>query len=241
MQTPRRLSVVLAFLGAFLGVAVALVAGCSFSSSKSGGPLPDGGTLVKQATDATKNLKSAHLVLTVTGQIAGLPVKNLSGDLTTQPSTAAQGNAQLTYLGQDISADFVVVDGDLYTNALNPGDKTMTDVGPASQVYDPSALLNPDTGVANVLAHFTDAKSEGRDQISGQTAVRIRGKVSADAVNKIVSPFKATAPVPATVWVVETGDHELAQINLEQSTGNSVQMTVSNWNKPMQINKPAGS
>ncbi|OBG39504.1 hypothetical protein A5672_14860 [Mycobacterium alsense] len=237
MQTPRRLSVVLALVG----VAVALVAGCSFSSSKSGGPLPDGGTLVKQATDATKNLKSAHLVLTVTGQIAGLPVKNLSGDLTTQPSTAAQGNAQLTYLGQDISADFVVVDGDLYTNALNPGDKTMTNVGPASQVYDPSALLNPDTGVANVLAHFTDAKAEGRDQVSGQTTVRISGKVSADAVNKIVSPFKATAPVPAKVWVVETGDHELAQINLEQSQGNSVQMTVSNWNKPLQINKPAGS
>jgi lipoprotein LprG len=235
MQTPRRLSVVLAFVS----LATALVAGCTFSSSKSGGPLPDGGTLVKQSADVTKNLKSAHLVLTVTGKIAGLPVKKLTGDLTTSPDTAAQGNAQLTYLGQDIDADFIVAGGDLYTNALNPGDKTMTDVGPASQVYDPSALLNPDTGVANVLAHFSDAKAEGRDQVSGQTAVRISGNVAPDAVNKIVSPFKATNPVPATVWVVESGDHQLAQVSLQQSQGNSLQMTVSNWNKPVQINKPA--
>jgi lipoprotein LprG len=237
MQSPRRLSVVLAFLS----LATALVAGCSFSSSKSGGPLPDGTTLVKQSTDTAKNLKSAHLVLTVTGKIPGLPVKNLTGDLTTSPGTAAQGNALLTYLGQDISADFVIVGGDLYTNALNPADKTMTDVGPASQIYDPSAILNPDSGLANVLANFTDAKAEGRDQVSGQTTVRISGNVSADAVNRILSPFKATQPVPATVWIVESGDHQLAQVNLQHSQGNNIQMTLSNWNQPMQITKPAAS
>lgn len=237
MQTPRRLWAVVAFLS----LATALVAGCSFSSSKSGGPLPDGATLVKQSTDTTKNLKSAHLVLTVNGKIPGLAVRSLTGDLTTSPSTAAQGNAQITLAGQDISADFVVVGGDLYTNALNPGDKTMTDVGPASQVYDPSAILSLDTGLPNVLANFTDAKAEGRDQVSGQTAVRISGKVSADAVNKIASPFKATKPVPATVWIVQTGDHQLAQVQLQQSQGNNVQMTLSNWNQPVHIDKPAAS
>jgi lipoprotein LprG len=203
--------------------------------------LPDATTLVKQSADSTKNLKSAHLVLTVTGKIPGLPVKALTGDLTTSPSTAAQGNAQLTYLGQDISADFVVVDGDLYTNALNPGDKTMTDVGPASQIYDPSALLSPDTGVADVLANFTDAKAEGRDQISGQTTVRVSGNVAPDAVNKIASNFKATKPVPATVWIVESGDHQLAQVSLQYSQGNTIQMTLSNWGQPVQVNKPAAS
>ena len=236
MQTRGRLTAVLASLS----IATALIAGCSFSSSTSGGPLPDGQTLVTQSTNSTKDLKSAHLVLTVTGKIPGLPVKNLTGDLTTNP-TAAQGNAQITYLGQDISADFVVVGGDLYTNALNPGDKTMMDVGPASQVYDPSALLNPDTGVANVLTNFTGAKSQGREQVSGQTTIRITGNVSADAVNKIAAPFKATQPVPATVWIVESGDHQLAQISLQHSQGNSVQMTLSNWNQPVQINKSAAS
>jgi lipoprotein LprG len=237
MQTRHRLLAVLASLT----FATALIAGCSFSSSSGGGPLPDATTLVKQSADATKNLKSAHLVLTVTGKIPGLPVRSMNGDLTTSPSTAARGNAQITYLGQDISADFVVVDGDLYTNALVPGSSTMTDVGPASQVYDPSMILSPDTGLANVLANFTGGKAEGRDTISGQTTVRISGNVSADAVNKIASPFKATNPVPATVWIVESGDHQLAQVSLQYSQGNNVQMTLSNWGQSVQITKPAAS
>jgi lipoprotein LprG len=237
MRTRRRLCAVLAALS----TATVLVAGCSFSSKPGGGPLPDAATLVKQSADTTKNLKSAHLVLTVTGKIPGLPVTNLSGDLTTTPNTAAKGNAKLTYMGQDISADFIVVDGDLYTNVFNPGDKTLTDIGPASQVYDPSAILNPDTGLANVLASFTDAKAEGRDQTSGQTTVRVTGNVSAESVNKIASPFKATKPVPATAWIVENGDHQLAQINLQQSPGNNVQMMLSNWGQQVQITKPAGS
>ncbi len=236
MQTRRRL---VALLAAF-SAATVLIAGCSFSNSTSGGPLPDAGNLVKQSADSTKNLKSAHLVLTVTG-LPALHIKTLSGDLTTSPNTAAKGNAQLNYLGQDISADFVVVDGDLWTNVFNPGDKTLTDIGPASQVYDVSALLSPATGLPNLLANFTDAKAEGREQLSGQSTVRISGNVSADAANKIASPIKATAPVPATVWIVESGDHQLAQINLQPSQGNSVQMTVSNWNQPVQVAKPAAS
>jgi lipoprotein LprG len=237
MQTRRRLSAVLAALS----IATALVAGCSFSSSNSGGPLPDATTLVKQSAETTKNLKSAHLVLTVTGKIPGLPVTKLTGDLTTTPSTAAKGNAQLFFAGNDVSADFVVVDGDLYTNVFNPGDKTLTDVGPASQVYDPSAILNPDIGLANVLANFTDAKAEGRETISGQSAIRISGNVSPDAVNKIASTFKATKPVPATVWLVESGAPQLAQVSLQYSQGNSIQMNLSNWGQPVQITKPAAS
>ena len=237
MQTRRRLLAVFAVLV----LATGLIAGCSFSSSPSGGPLPDAATLVKQSAESTKNVKSAHLVLTVTGKIPGLPVRKLTGDLVTSPNTAAQGTASLNYLGQDIDADFVVIGGDLYTDALNPGDKSMTDVGPASEIYDPSTILSPDIGVADLLANFTDAKAEGRDQISGQTTVRISGNVAPDAVNKIAATFKATKPVPATVWIVETGDHQLAQVSLQYSQGNTIQMTLSNWGQSVQINKPAGS
>ena len=33
-------------------------------------------------------------------------------------------------------------------------------MGPASDIYDLSAILNPDTGLANVLANFSDPKSD---------------------------------------------------------------------------------
>jgi lipoprotein LprG len=231
MQTRRRLLAVLASLS----LATASIAGCSSGSKQSSAPLPDATTLVKQSADTTKNLKSAHLVLTVTGKIPGLPIKTLTGDLTTTPATAAQGNATITLGGSDIQANFAVVDGDLYAT-LTPN--KWSDFGKASDIYDPSQILDPNVGLANVLANFTDAKAEGRDTIGGQSTVRISGNVTADAVNKLASSFNATQPLPTTVWIQETGDHQLVQASLQKSSGNSVQMTLSNWNQPVQVTKP---
>jgi lipoprotein LprG len=47
--------------------------------------------------------------------------------------------------------------------------------------------------------------------------------------------------VPATVWIQETGDHQLVQAQLEKSPGNSVQMTLSNWGEQVQVSKPEGA
>ncbi len=230
MQT-RRLPAVLASLS----IATALFAGCSSGPKQSGAPLPDATTLVKQSADATKNVKSAHLVLKVNGKIPGLPIKVLTGDLTTAPSTAAQGNTTITLGGSDIQIDFVVVDGELYAT-LTPN--KWSDFGKASDVYDVSVLLSPDAGLANLLANFSNAKAESRDTINGQTTVRISGNVSADAVTKIGLPISSGQSLPATVWIQETGDHELVQVSLQKSSGNSVQMTLSNWGESVQVTKP---
>ncbi|QLL09535.1 LppX_LprAFG lipoprotein [Mycobacterium vicinigordonae] len=233
MQTPRRLLAVLAALS----IATTLVAGCSISKKAKGGPLPDAKTLVTQSAEVTKGVKSAHLNLTVTGKIAGLPLKTLSGDLTTTPTTAGKGNARIIVFGSEVEADFVILDGELYTTALSPGQ--WTDVGKIDELlhYDPSAILNPETGVANVVANLNDPKAEGRDMINGQSTIRISGKVNADVVNKL-APLNATGPIPTTVWIQETGDHQLAQVMLDKGSGNSIQMTLSNWNQPVQVTKP---
>ncbi|HSS24490.1 MAG TPA: LppX_LprAFG lipoprotein [Mycobacterium sp.] len=231
MQTRRRISAVLVSLS----IATALIAGCSSGSKQSAAPLPDATTLVKQSSATTKNLKSVHLVLSVQGKVPGLPIKTLNGDLTTSPSTAASGNVQLTLGGADVDANFVVYDSVLYAT-LTPN--KWSDFGKASDIYDVSAILSPDNGLANVLANFSNAKAEGRESINGQTTIRISGNVSADAVNKIAPPLNATQPFPSTVWIQETGDHQLVQANLQKSQGNSVQMTLSNWNQPVQVTKP---
>ena len=231
MQTRHRVLAVLASLS----LTTALIAGCSLGSKPSGAPLPDAATLVKQSSDTTKNVKSVHLVLSVQGKVQGLPIKVLNGDLTTAPSTAASGNVQLTLAGSDIDANFVVYDSVLYAT-LTPN--KWSDFGKASDIYDVSAILSPDNGLANVLANFSDAKAEGRETINGQSTIRISGNVSADAVNKIAPPFNATQRLPSTVWIQETGDHQLVQVGLEKSPGNSVQMTLSNWNQPVTVTKP---
>ena len=231
MQTRRRLTAVLASVS----IVTALIAGCSSGSNQSSAPLPDATTLVKQAGAATRTVTSAHVVLTVQGKVPGLPIKVLTGDLTTTPSTAASGNVKLTLAGSDIDANFVVYDSTLYAT-LTPN--KWSDFGKASDIYDVSVILNPAAGLANALDNFTDAKAEGRETINGQPTIRISGNVSADAVNKLAPPFSASQPVPSTVWIQENGDHQLVQANLQKSSGNSVQITLSNWNQPVTVTKP---
>jgi lipoprotein LprG len=231
MQTRRPILAVLAALS----IAAALISGCSSSSKQSGAPLPDAATLIQQSAQVTKTVKSVHLVLSVNGTIKHLPIKTLTGDLTTTPATAAQGNANITLGGSAIDAQFVVDSGTLYA-ALSPGQ--WESFGPAAAIYDPSSILKPDTGLANILTTLSNPKSQSRETVGGQTTIKITGTASADAVNGLAPQMKATQSIPATVWIEETGDHQLVQALLEQSPGNSVQMTLSNWNAPVQVTKP---
>lgn len=149
MQTRPRFAVQSLF--AILATAAALVAGCSSSSETSDAPLPDGAALLQESASKTKTQQSVHLLLTVQGKVDGLPVEKLDGDLTNAPAVAAEGTADLIAFGQKIAdAKFVIADGNLYA-ALTPGDP-LSNYGAAANIYDVSAILNPDTGLANVLA-----------------------------------------------------------------------------------------
>lgn len=229
----RRLFAVFA---AILAIAAVLV-GCS-SKEDSSKPLPDAATLLQDSSQTTKGQQSVHLNLTVGGEIKELPIESLEGDLTNTPAVAAQGTANIIFLGQRLEGvDFVVTDGILF-GAVTAGGN-FQDFGPAADVYDVSAILNPDLGLANVLANFSDPKADGRETINGVDTVRVTGNVSADAVNKIAPQISATGPVPATAWIAEEGDHELMQAKLEPSPGNSVTMTLTEWGKPVTVTKPA--
>jgi lipoprotein LprG len=221
---------------AALFAAIALVAGCSRSSEDSK-ELPDAATLLQQSSETTKSQTSVHLKLTVQGEIKDLPIETLEGDLTNAPAVAAAGKANLLFLGQKLDdVSFVVAEGNLFAT-LTAG-SAYQDFGPAADIYDVSAILNPDTGLGNVLANFSDPKADGRETLNGVEAVRVTGNVSADAVNKIAPQIGATGPVPATAWIRED-NHELVQAKLDPTPGNSITMTTTDWGKPVTVTKPA--
>jgi lipoprotein LprG len=222
---------------AALFAAIALIAGCSSKSQDASKPIPDAASLLKESSETTKSQSSVHLKLAVQGEIKQLPIESLEGDLTNTPAVAAQGAANILFLGQRLEGvDFVVADGTLYA-ALTKG--AYQDLGPAVDIYDVSAILNPDTGLANVLANFSGAKADGRENLNSVDTVRVTGTVSADAVNKIAPQIAATGPVPATAWIAEDGNHELVQAKLEPTPGNSLTMTCSDWGKSVTVTKPA--
>jgi lipoprotein LprG len=207
------------------------------SSKRAGDPLPDPAAVLKESSTTARGLKSVHLVLSVAGKIAEMPVKTLDGDLTNEPGIAARGKAKIAIMGAGVDIRFVEFDRRLYV-AL-PGED-FKDYGPTSNVYDVGAVLNPDTGLANMLADFVDPKVEARETVRGQQTIQIAGKVTADAVNKIV-PLEATKRVPVPVGIQERGDHQLVQAKLEPGKDDSIEMIFSNWNVPVTVDKPAGA
>jgi lipoprotein LprG len=221
---------------AALFATIALIAGCSSKSQDSSKELPDAATLLKDSSETTKAQTSVHMKLSVQGQIKELPIETLEGDLTNKPAVAAQGTANIVFLGQRLEGvDFVVADGNLF-GAITKG--SFQDFGPAADIYDVSVLLNPDTGLGNILANFSDAKADGRETLNGVDTVRVTGTVTADAVNKIAPQIGATGPVPGTAWIREDGNHELVQAKLEPSQGNSITMTCTDWGKSVTVTKP---
>jgi lipoprotein LprG len=235
MQTRPRLAVLVSMFTALI-LGAALTAGCS-SDKTSDAPLPEAATLLTESNTTTKEQQSVHLQLTVSGEIKELPIASLTGDLTNTPAVAAQGKADIIFLGQKLEGvDFVVADGTLY-GAITAG--SWQDFGPAVDIYDVSAILSPDKGLANVLANFSDPKADGREKVNGVDTVKVTGTVSADAVNKIAPQIAATGPVPGTAWVTDDDKHQLVQAKLEPTPGNSVQMTMSDWGKPVTVTKPA--
>jgi lipoprotein LprG len=223
---------------AALFAAIALFAGCSKSSEDSSKELPDAATLLQQSSETTNSQTSVHLRLTVQGEIQELPIESLEGDLTNAPAVAAQGKANLLFLGEKLDdVGFVVAEGNLFATLTAGGG--YQDFGPAVDIYDVSAILNPDTGLGNVLANFSDPEADGRETIDGVETVRVTGNVSADAVNKIAPQIAATGPVPGTAWIREDGNHELVQAKLEPTPDNSITMTTSDWGKPVTVTKPA--
>ncbi len=217
---------------ATLLAATLLISGCSKKSSE---PLPDAAGLLTQSIASTKKLQSAHLEIVVNGTIDGLMVKSLSGDLTNVPAVAIKGNSTISMGGSAVDIELVVLDGTLYA-ALTPN--SWLDMGPAAEIYDPSVILNPDEGLANMLTNLTDAKSEGVETVGGVPTVKITGKIGADAVNKLIPPLKASAPLPSTVWIEKDAPNRLVQAQVDQSQGNNVQLTLSEWDKPVTVTKP---
>lgn len=215
---------------------VALIAGCT-APSPSPEASPDPVALVKESSETTKGQTSAHLKLSVEGQIDGLPVELIEGDLTQIPAVAAKGTLDMTHLGQQLKGvEFVVFDGDLWAAITSGG--SLSNFGPASNIYDPATILDPDVGLANVLANFSDAKIDGNEAVEGVNSERITGNVTADAVNKISPQIRATGPVPSTVWISEDSS-ELMQVRLEPSPGNNITMTLSKWGEPVTVDNPA--
>ncbi|GLZ43540.1 LppX_LprAFG lipoprotein [Actinokineospora sp. NBRC 105648] len=225
-----------------LALVAALATGCTSDESPPGpgSNLPDGAALLRDSSATTKNIKSAHFTLKVNGSVAAIPVQNAEGDLTREggASGAAKGTVKLTLMGQLIEGEFVLVDDSLYIKGPTGGFQKFPSAL-TSNIYDPSAILNPDKGIANVLAKIQNPRTEAKESVDGVSAYKVSGKVTKDVVSGIVPGV--SSDVDVSIWVREDNKQPAkASVALPGGAGKSatVDLTLSDVDKPVSITAP---
>ncbi|HEU5469512.1 MAG TPA: LppX_LprAFG lipoprotein [Actinophytocola sp.] len=217
---------------------VAVVAtGCSDDPPAGGSSLPDAGGLLRDAAAASKDIESAHFTLTVNGAIDGLPVHSSEGDLT--KDGAAKGTVDMDLLGQLFEGEFVLVDRSVYIKGPTGGYQKLP-AALVTNLYDPSAILNPDKGIANVLANVQNPKTEAKESTEGASTYKVTGRASKDVVSGLVPGVNSDVDI--TFWLREDNKQPVkASVAVPGSDDKpaSVDVTLSDVDKPVTITAPA--
>jgi lipoprotein LprG len=217
--------------------------GCTNKSTPGGAPtgnLPAGDMLVKDSAAAMRDVQTAKFLITADATVAGLSLKRAEGTLTKEGS--AQGTAQITEAGMDVELTFVVVGDKIYVKGPTGGYQTLP-LALAASVYDPSAILDPNRGIAKVLSTATDAKTEAQESVDGKPAWRVAIKVNGDDLATVIPGMTGT--VAAKVWL-STADKRLLKATFTMpasggAKGGNVTVTFTDYDAPATITAPSGS
>jgi lipoprotein LprG len=142
-----------------LAVTVLVAATGCRGRENDGGDLPEGAGLLAAAADEMAEVETVAMLLETDTDLGGLPVRQVDGVVTRTGD--AEGTARIDQFGQELELRFVVVEETFHYQLLGGWQQVpLTD---AAQFYDPSAILDPQRGVSQLLRTATDPRVERRD------------------------------------------------------------------------------
>jgi lipoprotein LprG len=217
-------------------VAASVLTGCTSGGSST---LPAAGSLLGSSGQAMRSVTSVHFVIDVAGTLPSVPIQHAVGDLNARGQ--AKGSAKLAELGQVVQVDFVLVDRTFYLKGPTGGYQRIP-ATLAGNLFDPTAILDPDRGVAKVLPSVRGARTAATESVDGVDSYRITGTVAKNAVAALVPGIDRD--VTATVWVAVAGKHlpvkaEFRVPGAGGSQGARVDVDLSRINDPVTVTAPA--
>lgn len=245
MKLPPRVGVSAA--AAMLAIGMLLIGGCG-SKASDGAKAPgssaaatngEAATLLKQAAEVMRKVTGMHVSVTVQGEVPNMRVTKLEGDISNTPQTVATGIATVLVGSNSEQAQFVFIDGHLYSDLGQPG--TYTDFGNGASIYNVAVLLDPDKGLANLLANLQNGSVAGTQQINGVATTKITGNSSARDVTTLAGARLTddnASTVPTTIWTASDGSSHLVQLQITPTANTSVTLTMSDWGKQVTATKP---
>jgi hypothetical protein len=213
-----------------------LLAGCGGGNSDSQ-TAPD---LLAQAKTTLDDATSAHFVLDSTGAPdTGTLLVGGEGDIARPASF--QGTLKVRALGSTLDLKVVSVDGTVY--AQLPFTSSYTKVDPAQFGFgDPGALLDPDTGISQLLAKAESAKLGDEKRVGGEVVREVTAEIPGTLVEQILTSQDPSKPVQARFFIAtETGELRRAELTgpfYTAGTDATFTLQLSDFGADVQITAP---
>jgi lipoprotein LprG len=200
--TPRRVALLL------LAVLLAALTACSGGGGNSGGSATQLLARAKKTLDAAPTV---HFVLTSANAPAnGTALTGGEGDI--RRPASFQGTLEVQASGSPVTLKVVSIDRTVYAQLpFAPGYSV---VDPSAFGFgDPGALLDPQTGISQLLTKV-DSPKLGEEKRSGGEVVReVTGDLPGALVQSLLTSQDATKPVHAR-FSIATGSGQLRQVAL---------------------------
>ncbi|GIM91933.1 LppX_LprAFG lipoprotein [Paractinoplanes toevensis] len=193
--------------------------------------LPAGDALVKESATAMREIRTAQFLITAEGEVAGLSLRRAEGTLTKEGS--AKGTAQVEQSGAAVELEFVIVGDKLYLKGPTGGYQALP-LTLAANVYDPSAILDPERGIAKVLGSATGATTEASEQVDGKDAWRVAVTTTGTDLAGLIPGL--TGSIPAKLWIADA-DKRLLKAAFTLSGGTAT-VTFKEFDAPVTISAP---
>jgi hypothetical protein len=183
-----------------LAVALLVVTGCGGGESEESGP-----DLLARAKTTLDDASSAHFVLDSQGAPEqGTLLVGGEGDIARPASF--DGTLKVRALGSTLDLAVVSVDGTVY--AQLPFTSTYSVVDPAQFGFgDPGALLDPDTGISQLLAKAESVELGEESRVDGEVVREVSAELPGDLVEQILTSADPDTPVQARFSIaVDSGE-----------------------------------
>lgn len=216
----------------------AMIAAVSMATACSGGgasdattALPSGAELVQKAAAVTRTVKSAAFSMETEGT-PSVPVKKASGRLS--GTGDADGTIQLDIAGSLQEISFVLIGETVHFKGVTGGFQEMSRSQLAA-IYDPSAILDPDRGVVQLLSNALDPKTQAAEKLNGADSYRVSATLSQQVLATMVPGLAQS--VDGTLWI-DKATSRLLKADLPL-TGGKVIVVFTDYDVPVQVTAPA--
>lgn len=221
---------------ALVPVLLALVFACACDVGGGGEPSKkanfDAAQTMRQAAQAMGGLKSVAFSLESDGKT---PVIVKSGDMKLLRSGDAEGTLTVEQQGQNVEMKVVAVGDSIFLDAGTGGWRKLPKALAAS-VYDPSAVLDPQRGIAKLLSTAQAPEPQAVEKVDGTETYRVGAKLPKAQIAGLIPGI--TADMDGQVWV-SRADNRLVKVRGAVPEGKgAVVISFTEFDAPYKISAP---